>query len=63
MVKAVDTEKFIKTIHSESGRMISLVDDIIKLSRLDEKSFSEEKEPCDLYEIAEDAVQSLSVAA
>lgn len=63
MVKEEDKEKFIKTIHSESGRMIALVDDIIKLSRLDEQSFSDEREPCDLYGIAKEVTDSLSVAA
>lgn len=63
MVKPEDTQKFVKTIHGESGRMISLVDDIIKLSRLDEKSFSEEKEPCDLYKIAAEVAERLGVAA
>lgn len=63
MVKDEDKERFVRTIHGESGRMISLVEDIIKLSRLDERSFSQEKEECDLYELAEAAVESLSVAA
>lgn len=34
------TKDFAKTIYEESQRMISLVNDIIKLSKLDEKSIS-----------------------
>ena len=57
------TKDFSKTIYSESQRMISLVNDIIKLSKLDEKSISLEKEDLSLREIARDAVNVLKIQA
>ena len=49
---------FAKKIHKESGRLLSLIGDIIELSQLDESTSSEEFVPVDLsgvaYEVAED---------
>lgn len=53
IVKKEDIPKFAKSIHDESGRLITLVNDIIKLSQMDENSIMEEKEPINLLEIAE----------
>ena len=52
MVKAEDINGFAKKIRDESGRMITLIEDIIRLSRLDDDSFKEEILPIDLYDIA-----------
>lgn len=54
---------FAATIYDESQRMITLVNDIIKLSKLDEKSIVMEKEPLSLLEIAEEAKKALSSSA
>ena len=59
MVKAEDIPKFSKQIYTESHRMISLVEDIIKLSHLDEGTEDIEAEKTDLFTIAETAVNSL----
>lgn len=59
MVKAEDIPKFSKQIYTESHRMISLVEDIIKLSHLDEGTEDIEAEKTDLFAIAETAVNSL----
>lgn len=45
---------FSSSIYDESQRMITLVNDIIKLSRLDEQSISLKKEEVSLREIAKD---------
>lgn len=52
MVKPKDINEFAKKIRDESGRMITLIEDIIRLSRLDDDSFKEEILPIDLYDIA-----------
>ena len=56
-------QDFSKTIYDETTRMIKLVSDIIKLSRLDEKSIELEKEDVSLKEVALDALESLKTVA
>ncbi|MCQ2982923.1 MAG: ATP-binding protein [Treponemataceae bacterium] len=60
---AQTTKDFALTIYEESQRMITLVNDIIKLSKLDEKSISLEKEALSLKEIAEEAIETLTPVA
>lgn len=58
------TSDFAESIFVESQRMIALVNDIIKLSKLDEKSIALEKEALCLNEIVKEVFQVLhSVAA
>lgn len=57
------TKDFAATIYEESQRMINLVNDIIKLSKLDEKSISMEKEDLSLLEVAEEAAKVLQSSA
>jgi len=57
------TRDFASTIYNESQRMISLVNDIIKLSKLDEKSISLEKEALSLREICREVMETLSPQA
>ena len=52
LVKPEDVVGFAQTIKEESARLISLIDDIMQISRLDENSVHKEKEPLDLYELA-----------
>ena len=63
MVKQEDTAEFARRIRDESARMISLVEDIIRLSRLDDESFKAEIIPVDLYEIAESVRAQLQPSA
>lgn len=63
MVKKKDIAGFAKRIRDESARMIALIEDIIRLSRLDDDSFSEEVLPIDLYEIACNVQEQLRGAA
>lgn len=58
-----NTIDFATTIYNESQRMISLVNDIIKLSKLDEKSILLEKEALSLREISREAVEVLKAEA
>ena len=63
MVPPDKEKEFAGDIYDESQRLISLVEDIIKLSKLDEGAFPLEKETVDLYAISEDAASRLSPAA
>jgi two-component system, OmpR family, phosphate regulon sensor histidine kinase PhoR len=57
------TVDFAKIIYDESQRMITLVNDIIKLSKLDESSIMQEKEEVSLREVTKQAFEILSVPA
>lgn len=63
IVKPEDQPRFAKQIYTEAQRMIHLVEDIIKLSHLDEGADDMKKEEVDLYAVARDAVGSLMPAA
>lgn len=63
MVKQEDMIKFSSRIYDESRRMIRLVEDIIKLSHLDEGAEDMKREAVDLYSLAEETVRSLTPEA
>lgn len=63
MVKQQDVPQFSRQIYTEAQRMIRLVDDIIKLSHLDEGDESLQKESIELYALAEETKESLQKAA
>ena len=60
LVKDEDIKDFAGTIKKESSRLISLIDDIIRLSQLDENTIPQEMESVDLWEITQQAVMRLS---
>ena len=60
LVKSEDVAGFAGTIKEESSRLISLIDDIIKLSRLDESTVPQETEIIDVCGCARDVVSRLS---
>ena len=62
IAKPQDITKFAKIIRKESARLLSLINDIIKLSKLDE-STQIETEPVDLMELAEETVDVLTLNA
>ncbi len=63
MVKQQDVPQFSRQIYTEAQRMIRLVDDIIKLSHLDEGDESLQKESIEMYALAEETKESLQKAA
>lgn len=63
MVKAEDIPAFSGRIYTETQRMIRLVEDIIKLSHLDEGAGDMKREETDLLCIADSVVQSLKPEA
>lgn len=62
LVKADDVPKFIGRIRSEAARLVTLIEDIIRLSQLDE-STDFPLEDADIYEIAKDEAETLSLTA
>lgn len=63
MVKQEDIPGFSEKIFNEAQRMICLINDIIKLSRLDEGAADMERENVDLHALSEDVIRSLQAAA
>lgn len=63
MVSEEKVPEFSGRIYHEASRLSSLVEDIIQLSRLDEKSSDMPFEAVDCFELAEDVVMQLQPAA
>lgn len=63
LVRPEDIRKFSERIYREARRLIVLVEDIIKLSKLDEGSVGLEKETVDLYSLSREIVNRLSPQA
>ena len=63
MVNPEDMIVFSERIYKEASRMITLIDDIIKLSKLDEDSVEVEREEVNLYELCGDIVERLGMSA
>lgn len=63
MVRAEDVPRFSGVIYHEAQRMIVLVNDIIRLSRLDDQDVREETVSLDLLELCRETVESLRPAA
>lgn len=59
LVKAEDMRRFSDNIYQEAQRMITLIEDIIKLSQLDENQVDLEKTQVDLYQIANEVMGRL----
>ena len=60
MVMPEDIPIFLKRIYSETQRMIQLVEDIIRLSHLDEGAEDMKWDMVDLYAVAEETINSLA---
>ena len=61
MVRPQDISEFAGRIYDEASRLTSLVQDIIEISKLDEKSGEMPFENVDIYEIAQDICQNLTL--
>lgn len=62
MVEPADVPDFSARIYHEANRLIALVDDVIKLSRLDEE-VEMEREEIDLFDLTREVVDRLADAA
>lgn len=63
MVKSEDIKTFAGKISAEASRLTRLVEDIIDLTKLDNGGSGMEREDCDLFVIAQNAVGSLENTA
>lgn len=63
IAKPEDMARFSEKIYLEANRMITLIEDIIKLSKLDEKNIAAEKEEVDLYELCRETCNRLAFQA
>lgn len=63
LVRPEDIPDFSDRIYKEARRLITLIEDIIKLSKLDEESVEIEKEEVDLYELSREILSRLSMQA
>lgn len=63
LVKPEDMKLFSERIYNEASRLITLVEDIIKLSRLDEGKIDIEKEEVNLYELTREICSRLAPQA
>ena len=62
MVKPEDLPRFVGHIHAEAARLVTLIDDIIRLSQLDEGD-AMPTEPVDLLAVSQEAAENLQDAA
>ena len=62
MVKPDDLPRFVGHIHAEAARLVTLIDDIIRLSQLDEGD-AMPTEPVDLLAVSQEAMENLQDAA
>lgn len=62
LVKPEDTARFVGHIKTEATRLVNLINDIIRLSQLDENSEAA-KELVDLYEVAGEVLEELTIPA
>ena len=63
IVKEEDISRFAGKIHEEAMRLLTLVNDILKISRLDEDVDLPEKESVDLYSLSEQILSRLQPQA
>ena len=63
LVKPEDMKGFAERIYNEARRLITLVEDIIKLSKLDEGNVQLEKKKVDLYKLTREILTRLSPQA
>ena len=63
LVRSEDMTGFAGRIYSEAQRLIRLVEDILRLSRLDEDADADRREPVDLYILAKEAIQNMEPTA
>ena len=63
LVKPEDVPKFSERIYKEAQRMLTLINDIIQLSRLDEGRLEQKEERVDLFELSHDIVSRLAPKA
>lgn len=59
IVRPEDQKEFAGRIYQEAARLTTLVQDIIRLSKLDDENLELEKETVDLYEMSKEIIETL----
>lgn len=62
LVKPEDTQRFVGNIKNEASRLVSLINDVIRLSQLDEGN-EPANESVDLNDVANEVIRELTVSA
>lgn len=63
MVKAEDVGSLSSDIRNEADRLITLINDIVSLSKLDESSAPRQDEEVDLYDLSAEVISRLQISA
>lgn len=63
IVRPEDQKEFAQRIYQEAARLTTLVQDIIRLSKLDDENLELEKEPIDLFDMSKEIIETLQPAA
>ena len=63
LVKSADVPRFANNIYTEAQRLITLVEDILKLSKLDENAVELGRADTDLYAVAQEVACRLKIPA
>lgn len=63
MVEEPDIRRFAGQIHKNSSRLLMLINDIIKLSELDDEDLDVPMETFDLYDLAENTIHMMEIQA
>ncbi len=63
VTKQAETRRFAGEIHSNANRLLTLINDVIRLSELDDNKTEEKMEPINLRECAENCVDMLQMSA
>lgn len=57
IAKEDDVEKFAEIIYTEGNRLLDIIDDILKISRLDENNFDKDFVLVDIYDVVADSIE------
>ncbi|WP_073997348.1 sensor histidine kinase [Anaerococcus urinomassiliensis] len=57
IAKENDIKKFSQIIYKEGNRLLEIIDDILKISRLDEQNFERSFEEVDIYDVVSETVE------
>lgn len=63
MAKGEDIVNFASIIRKEGGRLLNLIDDIIKLSKIEDASTEKVLEPVNMYFVGKEVIHSLKILA
>lgn len=63
MANEQDMNRFAKEIHRNANRLLTLINDIIRLSELDSEELKLTTEPVDLYSLAANCIKTLDIHA